>query len=254
MAIIKTGAIYKSLQFGGVDSRDYGIYITGAAVYNAPERDVELVNVPGRNGALILDNGHWNNIEVTYPAGSFAPDQATFAANFAAFRNAIVSQVGYQRLTDEYNAGEYRIAAYLSGLEVNPAGIGQAGQFEIRFNCKPQRWLTSGETEVVISASGATITNPELVASRPLIKVTGNGTLSVGDYTITISAGATNPIYIDCDIMEAYEINTGGHIVERNNLIEYGGLTFPQIEPGANTVTWSGSITAVSITPRWWRL
>ena len=42
--------------YGGVNSADYGIYITGEAVYNAPERDVEFVEVPGRNGALTLDN------------------------------------------------------------------------------------------------------------------------------------------------------------------------------------------------------
>lgn len=186
MAIIKTGAIYKSLQFGGVDSRDYGIYITGAAVYNAPERDVELVNVPGRNGAIILDNGHWKNIEVTYPAGSFAPDQATFAANFAAFRNAIVSQVGYKRLTDGYNTGEYRIAAYLSGLEVDPAGIGQAGQFEIRFNCKPQRFLTSGETPETVAASGDSVTNPTLYESSPLLVAEGYGKIGFNGFGMEI--------------------------------------------------------------------
>ena len=254
MAILKTGAMFKQLTFGGVNSTDYGVYITGEAVYNAPERAAEIVSVPGRNGALVLDGGYWRNIQVTYPAGAFADSQSDFRENIAAFRNALVSKIGYQRLTDTYNPGEFRMAAYVSGIEVDPGLRGRAGEFDITFECKPQRWLISGEAEVAISASGATITNPELVASRPLIKVTGNGTLSVGDYTIVIAAGATNPVYIDCDIMEAYEINSAGHIVERNNLIEYGGLSFPQIEPGVNTVTWSGSITAVSMTPRWWRL
>ena len=41
--------------FGGVDSSDYGIYISGEAVYNAPQRAVEFVDVPGRNGAIAID-------------------------------------------------------------------------------------------------------------------------------------------------------------------------------------------------------
>ena len=244
MAIIRTGAIYKSLQFGGVDSRDYGIYITGAAVYNAPERDVELVNVPGRNGAIILDNGHWNNIEITYPAGSFAPDQATFAANFAAFRNAIVSQVGYQRLTDGYNAGEYRIAAYLSGLEVDPAGIGQAGQFEIRFNCKPQRFLTSGETLATVAASGDTVTNPTLYESSPLIVAEGYGKIGFNGFemeifntpigTVTINGGGSEStqIYTTEAASWTYEYNlasfeTGDDITV--NGLALGLAVVPQI-------------------------
>jgi hypothetical protein len=33
-------AVFKSLTFDGINSLNYGIYITGEAVYNAPERAV----------------------------------------------------------------------------------------------------------------------------------------------------------------------------------------------------------------------
>lgn len=69
MAIIPTGAIYKTLNFDGQSSGTYGVYITGDAVFNAPERDVEMITIPGRNGALALDNGRFENISVTYPSG-----------------------------------------------------------------------------------------------------------------------------------------------------------------------------------------
>lgn len=65
---IKTGEIFNSLVFGGVNSADYGIYITGEGVFNAPKRAVNMVAVPGRNGSIAIDQGHWENIEVTYPA------------------------------------------------------------------------------------------------------------------------------------------------------------------------------------------
>ena len=59
---------YGKLIYGDVDSSDYGIYISGEGVYDAPERAVEFVNVPGRNGAIALDQGRYENIKVTYPA------------------------------------------------------------------------------------------------------------------------------------------------------------------------------------------
>ena len=40
--------------YGDGCSRDYGLYISGGETFNAPERDVELVEIPGKNGNLVL--------------------------------------------------------------------------------------------------------------------------------------------------------------------------------------------------------
>lgn len=157
MAITQTGAMYKSLSFDNTSSRNYGVYITGEAVYNAPERAVEMISIPGRNGAFALDQGRFENIEVSYPAGIFADNEADFAQAVSDFRNFVCSRKGYCRLTDEYNPNEYRMAVYKSGLEVDPAQL-RAGEFNITFDCKPQRWLTEGETPVDIGTWGDTET------------------------------------------------------------------------------------------------
>lgn len=149
MAVAPTGAIYKALEFDGVSSRTYGVYITGEAVYNAPERDVEMIAIPGRNGSFALDKGRFENIEVSYPAGIFADAESDFAEAVSDFRNFLCSRNGYVRLQDEYNPNEYRMAVYKSGLEVTPAQL-KAGEFNIVFECKPQRWLTSGESEITV--------------------------------------------------------------------------------------------------------
>lgn len=189
MAITSTGAIYKSLIFDGESSRDYGVYITGQAVYNAPEREVEMISIPGRNGQFALDMGRFENIEVTYPAGIFADNETDFAQALSNFRNLLCSRKGYVRLQDEYNPNEYRMAIYKSGLEVEPSQL-RAGQFEIVFDCKPQRFLTSGETEISVS-SGDEVTNPTLFEASPLLKVRGHGNIGFNGYSI-----ALDPAYI----------------------------------------------------------
>lgn len=184
MAIAPTGAIYKSLIFDGEDSRDYGVYITGEAVYNAPERDVEMISIPGRSGAFALDKGRFENIEVTYPAGIVAENEADFAEAISDFRNFLCSKKGYCRLQDEYNTDEYRMAVYRSGLEVTPTQL-QSGEFEIIFECKPQRYLTSGDTVVEVS-SGDMLDNPTLFEASPLIEASGYGEMSVNGYALKI--------------------------------------------------------------------
>ena len=192
MGVNKTGAIFKSLIFDGVDSRDYGVYITGTAVYNAPERDVTMIEIPGRNGAFAKDNGRFQNIEVTYHAGMFGDTGTDFADGISAFRNELCSRVGYCRLTDEYNPDEYRMAVYKSGLNVDAASL-EAGEFDIVFECKPQRFLTSGETATAY-ASGATVTNPTLFESSPLLMVDGYGNIDINGETINIDNTITGEI------------------------------------------------------------
>lgn len=187
MAVAPTGAIYKALEFDGVSSRTYGVYITGEAVYNAPERDVEMVTIPGRNGTYALDNGRFENIEVSYPAGIFADTEADFRQAISEFRNFLCSRKGYVRLQDEYNPDEYRLAVYKSGLEVEPAML-KAGEFKIIFDCKPQRFLTSGETAVSVD-SGDTLTNPTLFEASPMLEIVGSGKFAINGEELEITGG-----------------------------------------------------------------
>ena len=194
MAVAPTGAIYKALKFDGVSSRTYGVYITGEAVYNAPERDVEMITIPGRNGSFALDNGRFQNIEVSYPAGIFAETEADFRQAISDFRNFLCSRNGYVRLQDEYNPDEYRMAVYKSGLEVDPAML-KAGEFTITFDCKPQRWLVSGETAVSVE-SGDTLNNPTLFESSPMLEVIGYGDIAINDDVVSVNGGTIGSVKI----------------------------------------------------------
>ena len=185
MAIAPTGRIFNGFEFDGESSKNYSVYITGEAVYNAPEREVEIISIPGRNGSFALDKGRFENIEVTYPAGIFADNELDFARAVSNLRNYLCSKKGYCRLTDDYNPDEYRLAIYKSGLEVKPAQL-KAGEFEITFDCKPQRYLMSGETPMEIT-SGENILNPTLFDASPLLEVKGNGNVNIDDYTISLS-------------------------------------------------------------------
>lgn len=138
-------ALFKDFTFDGENSKDYGVYISGEAVYDAPDRAMDMVQIPGRNGALALDNGYYNNIPVTYPAGCFADDQEDFAAKLSRIRNMLASRHRYCRLEDSYHPDHFRLALYRSGLDVSPVAMNRAGRFNITFDAKPQRFLKTGE-------------------------------------------------------------------------------------------------------------
>lgn len=157
-----------SLIFGGINSADYDVWISGTNTFSAPERDVEYVSVPGRNGDLIIDNGRWNNIKITYPAFIMHG----FESKIDEFRAALLKKKGYQRLEDTYHPDEFRLASFSYGL--NPENIApflKSGEFDLVFNCKPQRFLKSGEEPVQlfpVAVSGLTVYSHYMPIAGPL--------------------------------------------------------------------------------------
>lgn len=194
--------------FGGVSSSTYDVYISGEGVWSAPVRDAEMVTIPGRDGAFVHDLGRFENIEVTYPAFIVKDNNTNFKAKVDAFRNALASQVGYKRLTDTFHTDEYRMAAFVDGLEVNPILYNDhSAKFDIKFNCKPQRYLTSGETAVAVANNG-TITNPTLFGCSPLIRAKGYGDITFNGYTISLANGTLGDVTLG-ENTDRITFNTG---------------------------------------------
>lgn len=228
------------------DSEDIGVYISGNGVYNAPERDYEMVSIPGKNGQLAIDHGRYENIEVTYPCFIWANTQQEFREKMKTIRAKLTSKLGYKRLEDTYHPDEYRMSIYKAGIEVDPVYYNRAGEFELTFDCKPQRFLKSGENQVTVANNG-TISNPTLFESLPIIETQGAGTLTINNSTITITN--TGKTILDSEMMEAY-MEENGAIIPKNDSVSG---EFPKLQSGANTVSRTG-ITSVKITPRWWTL
>lgn len=184
-----------TLTFGDVHSADYGVYISGEGVFNAPKRAVNSISIPGRNGNFILDEGRFENISVSYRVICFEKTLSDFRDCLANFRNALASQKGYQRLTDTFHPDEYRIAAFVDGFTVDPIKYNTAADFTITFECKPQRWLMSGEAPLSVT-SGDTILNPTKFDASPLLEVYGYGLLHIGSQEIEIQSAPMGDIVV----------------------------------------------------------
>lgn len=131
---------------------DWGYVLSADNTYNTPSRDVDSISIPGRNGAIHIDHGRWNNIDVTYTC--FIEDD--FDVKFNDFKRYVSSLRGYQRLEDTFHPGEYREAMLIDGINIDLLGAGyQSGRFNVTFNCKPQRFLKSGEIPVEIPCNPA---------------------------------------------------------------------------------------------------
>lgn len=229
------------LTFAGKSSHDFGVMISGEALFNSPVRKYTEETIAGRNGTLIIDDGSFENIEVKYPS-YIVTDMPQRIRDFA---NYMGSFKGYQRLEDTYAPDVYRLAQYRGGLEVESSGyMNRQGKFDIVFNCKPQRFLKSGEQPITFTANGK-LFNRTQFESCPHLRVYGNGagTVAVGHYTVNISS-IDEYVDIDCELMDAYKGS-----VNCNSNVSFNADVFA-LPVGENGVTFSGNITRVIITPR----
>lgn len=241
------------ITWNGIDSDSLGIRIERAPKIIRPRRKATVVSIPGRNGDIIFMEDAWENYVQPYEIffGTGIDLSAEAAANEVSnWLNA--TGTGYGRLEDTYEPDIYRLAYYIEEQNIENA-ITEYGRETIRFNCRPERFLKTGETIVKKTSSGSTISNTTKYNSKPLIKITGSGsvTLSVGsDFKVSISS-VSSYINLDCDTQDAYK-TTAENQNDRVTITK--GDSFPQLHPGSNTISWTGSVTQVEITPRWFTI
>lgn len=232
------------LTFNGKNLCDFSAFVSGEGTYDAPVKSVTREVVAGRNGDLLLDNGRYENIDITYPA--YITDN--FVHNIRQVRDYLNSVIGYARLEDTYHPDEFYLASFQNGIDVETLGrYNTLGRFDLTFNRKPQRFLKSGEVVNTYIASGR-ITNPTLFESLPIIKIYGTGTVGIGQINVTFD-GSTPFVVLDCELQDAYYNGAN-----KNSAITLSPNRFPTLHTGDNGIVLGTGITRVEITPRWWHL
>ena len=228
--------------YNGTASDTFGIRVEYCPDYNVPKRVQNRISVPGRDGDLIQDTHAYANFEKSYDIYFNAK-----ASNFHTAAHGIVTWLcgvgGYHRLEDTYDSTVYLMATVENQDELRNF-MNYMGRAHVTFNCKPQRFLKTGETEGAIT-SGVNITN-DYMPCYPIFKITGNGTFTLNGNSVAVANNLNKTLVLDCETQNAY---TGTE--NRNGDIYITG-EFPFLKSGTNTVTFNNS--TVTMIPRWWTL
>ena len=229
--------------YNGKSSQDFGLAISGEDTWGKAKPDVTRTKVPGRNGDLLTLNQRYDNVDITYHVGI----RRRFGVSFDAFMSFLLSDPGYHRLEDSYHPDHYRLAFVENEVKPKPGARNYDGIFDLKFTCKPQLFLKSGERMIEFTANGS-IFNPTLFPAKPLLRVYGTGQVGIGGETFHITA-ADGYTDIDCDLEDAYK-----GTANKNGCLQLSSGEFPTLAPGDNGITLGSGITKVEITPRWWSL
>lgn len=205
-------------------------------------------SVPGRNGELHVFENAFENYVQPYEC-YFHTDRLTNETAHEV-KQWLLATPGYQRLTDAYDPDHYRLATVLTEVKIENR-LNKYGRFTVNFNCDPRSFLWSGDHAQRITQA-TDIRNPYGFPALPIIKVygSGDGILTVAGVTVRFY-GLEDHITLDCETQNAYRET--GDVLENKNLHIYAP-EFPVLNPGKNSVSWTGGVEQIEITPRWWEV
>ena len=235
----------KYLYFNGHSSDEYFCHIEHKPEIPVPEAKYEEYEVPGRNGKLHADLGYYDNITITYQLYFHGKNQT--AEDARTVKKWLAGTPGAHQLSDGYDPSFFYFATAKPGSISNI--LNKYGRLSVDFDCDPRHFLVSGYQAAALE-NGQTLLNPLDQVALPYLEITGNGAegrVVVNGVEFAAMPPADRVLYADCENWDAYV--TGG--TNANALV---GGTWPTLRPGENTISWSGGVTGVTLTPRWWTL
>lgn len=233
----------ENFYLGGNSALAYGIHLQRPIQFTGAVPVVEKVHVDGRNGDLTIDTGAYENRQGTADCFCLQHDVET-AVRMAT--TLLMGSKGYRKLECTNDPRHYWMARVSNGPQIEDR-LRMLNPFTIEFDCMPQRFVKSGEVPVSVP-SGGSLYNHTAFPALPLINLTGTGAgrLQVGEYIVDVLT-LDGQITLDSDTQNAYS----GTL---NKNMDISTDDFPRLLAGENVVSYTGGITGVEITPRWWTL
>lgn len=218
--------------YNGERATNLGVAVTTRPNVPAPKPRGEFVEIAGRDGALLVTDGTFNNITIPVKL-NFVRAQQYWWDTYRRVKNWITGS-GKLNLSDDFGWFYKVKQASLAGEERK---VIVGGKVEARFICDPYQYAEAGQFFLPVDE---VVLNPYAVA-HPTYKIeaTGTWTLEVNGATAT----GTGSTIIDTDKMLAYYDKQ-----TRNNTVrcEYEDL---YLKKGRNEI--GISTGTIEVLPNW---
>jgi len=234
-------------EYKGRKSNEFGLVVSNDLAFTTPERDVELFEVPGLDGDLIIDKGRLKGFDKQFTVSLMVPDGKTIDRSAKEISEWLRSDVSWDKLTFSGYEGYFYEAICYESFDIQDV-LKTFGKAVITFRCKPYKYKNDGQVPLTV-IGGQTLFNPEKRMAKPLIKITGTG-------NITLKNNGTDWLILTS--VDGYiTIDSAQMSVHKDGLQQFQKMNanlkplFPVLISGSNVITWTGTVTKVEITPKW---
>lgn len=261
----------RTFTYGGRESASFGLYISKEPTYPLGLRKVETYSIPGRNGALHVDTGCYEEFDLELEL-MLQGDHAT-ASEIASWLNIGRGKPLELRISSW--PGIYFMAVPKSTGDMAWL-LNNFNSIKMKFRCAPQKFLDGVEptTWPILSATTGQVlalTNPTSEPSSPLISIYGNRASTIN---CVLRIEGEDPSITEGIPLQTYEITvaglTGGYVTidtatgeayqgtqSMNHLVSFTkrptAIVFWPGDVSLELVSGADVVSSIIISPRWWR-
>lgn len=213
-----------------ISSDDMGVKVISLPPVSLSAENTKEITIEGRDGFLTEFKGY---------SGETKKVEADY---FGDDPYAICSWLrGNGEVTFSNEEEFYYKASISNQIPLEQIIKNQMYNFLIQFRCQPFKYLISGKNKKVITSNGTILNNFGNYKALPIITVYGSGniTININGRAFTLS-NLADSITIVSEIEEVLDFK--GKLMEGD---------FPYFDPGKNTITWTGNVTKLEVTPNW---
>lgn len=248
----------ETFSLDGKEALNYGIRLQKPIEFTPAVPIVEKIHIPGRNGDLIFDTGTYENR--TGIAKCFAL-QSNVNSTIVSVNKFLLSNHGYRKLICSNDPSHFWEARITNGARIENR-LNLLNPFEIEFDCKPQRFLNSGQEVQVLTTGIKPFVNSYGGVALPLIKIykkSNNESVQtflnfqVGSSLIsgTFFKGSTyaTTLTFDCETQNVYSEDANLNFNDSVQIVN----GFPKFDLGTTVIKFDTNyIEKVEVIPRWW--
>ena len=230
--------------YKGKSSKDMYLRVLNEVVFTSPTRDVNVIQIPGRDGDIIMNNGRYESVIRTVPCRLETPEDINVEQVINDINNWLIDEENDHELSWE-NDPDFKYLARIDNGVISQRFLSRFGHATINFRLQPIKYLRDSLIEQAVP-TGTNLVNPFNIDANPVIRIIGSG-----DITIIFDE---KPLVLT-DINEGCVIDSEKHMITsldgRVMLFKSMRSPFPVLKPRNNQITFSRSDIQVFITPRW---
>lgn len=220
--------------FKGVTARSMGLSERENETLASPSRDLEFLEITGHDGDIIIDRNRYNAVTRDIPV-ILSPQDKPLTESITDISNWLLTDVRYHDFLYEDDPSFIYRAIFHEQYNLENL-LSKHGRAVLRFRFHPIKYTRAGLVDTDVH-NGSVLMNPFNIEAKPRIILhgTGNMTLNIGSSQLVLR-NVDRGIIIDTETQTVISLDE-----QRTQFDKMYSYPFPTIQPGNQTITFTGT-------------